>query len=142
VSLAEKLIYRRSSRLARVLLGLFYGIECPNAVKIGARLKLVHHGRGTVIYPRTTIGNDVRIYHQVTLGRKDAHVPIECSRMERLVIEDHVVIFPGAKLLAGDGITRIREGTIVAANAVVIGSTGANEIWAGVPARRVGVREG
>jgi len=57
-----------------------------------------------------------------------------------IIIEDDVILFPGAKILAGDGITRLQRGTIVAANAVLTGSTGPGEIWAGVPARLIGKR--
>jgi serine O-acetyltransferase len=35
----------------------------------------------------------------------------------------------------------VAEGTIVGANAVLRESTGPYEIWAGIPARRVGLRE-
>ena len=50
------------------------------------------------------------------------------------------MLFPGCKVLGGAGITRIGRGTIVGANAVVLGSTGEDEIWAGNPARCVGRR--
>jgi serine O-acetyltransferase len=133
---SEKLISMRRFRLARAALVLL-GIDFPAQVKVGKNLRMVHHGLGTVIYPRTTIGDNVRIYHQVTLGRKDAHIPIADSKMEQLVIGDDVVIFPGAKVLAGDGVTTIGAGTIVAANAVLMNSTGPKEVWAGVPARKL-----
>lgn len=138
----EKLVYRRNSIWARAVLSFMFGIDCPAEVRISTGLNLVHRGRGTVIHPLTTIGSRVRIYHQVTLGRKDAHLPIEQSKMERLVIGDDAVIFPGAKVLGGDGVTTIGNGTIVAANAVLMCSTGPNEIWAGIPARMVGRRSG
>ncbi|MFL4480039.1 hypothetical protein ACIPUB_17400 [Paeniglutamicibacter sp. ORCA_105] len=140
MGIVEKLVYRRRSKLARAVLSFMFGIDCPAEVRVGEGLTLVHRGRGTVIYPLTTLGKNVRIYHQVTLGRKDAHLPIEQSKMERLVIGDDVVIFPGAKVLGGDGTTSIGNGTIIAANAVLMSSTGPNEIWAGIPARRVGLR--
>jgi serine O-acetyltransferase len=142
MGLSERLVYARRFRAARALLVALFGIDFPAEVKVGSGLRLVHRGQGTVVYPRTTIGNDVRIYHQVTLGRKDAHVPFAQSSMEQLVIGDGAVIFPGAKVLAGGGITTIGAGTIIAANAVVTCSTGPNEIWAGVPARKVGTLDG
>jgi len=48
----------------------------------------------------------------------------------------------GAKVLyeAGQELI-VAEGTIVGANAVLRSSTGPYEIWAGIPARRVGLRE-
>lgn len=101
---------------------------------------MVHRGLGTVIYPRTVIGDRVRIYHQVTVGRKDAHIPIAESEFEKVEIGDDVVLFPGAKVLGGPGVTSIGNGTIIAANAVLMTSTGEYEIWAGVPARKIGDR--
>lgn len=132
----EQLIARRKSRLAREVLAL-YGIDLPAAVQVGERFQLMHRGFGTVIHPETVIGDDVQIYHQVTIGRRDAHVRRDQSPMVRIEIGDRVVIYPGAKILGGPGITRIGNGTIVAANAVVTRSTGENEVWAGVPATLV-----
>lgn len=141
MGIVEKLVYARRSRLSRALLIGLFGIDFPSEVKVGNGLQMPHRGLGTVIHPRTTIGNGVKIYHQVTIGRKDAHEPIENSLMERVVLEDDVVLFPGAKVLGGAGVTTVGAGTLVAANAVLTGSTGPNEIWAGVPARRVGTRD-
>lgn len=118
-----------------------YGFEIPATVKIGGNFSLVHSGVGTIIHPRTVIGENVRIFHQVTIGRADAHIPFEESRMESIIIEDDVIIFPGAKILAGAGVTKISRGTIIGANSVLLGSTKENEIWAGVPAKVVGTRE-
>lgn len=140
MGIVEKLVYRRKSRLARALLITLFSVDIPAAVKIGKSISLPHNGMGTVIHPRTTLGDRVKIYHQVTVGRKDAHLPIAESVMERVVIEDDVVLFPGAKVLGGAGITTIGKGTLVAANAVLMNSTGENEIWAGIPARLVGKR--
>lgn len=140
MGMIELLVARRRSRWAREILAL-YGIEVPARVRIGKDFQLVHRGYGTVIHPSTTVGDRVRIYHQVTLGRGDAHVPASTSEFERIEVGDDAVIFPGAKVLGGPGVTRIGEGTIVAANAVLTESTGDYEIWGGVPARRIGMRE-
>lgn len=101
---------------------------------------MVHRGLGTVIHPRTKIGDRVRIFHQVTIGRADGHRPAAESKMERIEIGDDAVLFPGAKILGGDGVTRVGTGTIVAANAVLTGSTGEWEVWGGVPARKIADR--
>lgn len=140
MSFWTRLVYLRKWRLARELLAL-YGVEIPGSVQIGQDFDLVHRGTGTVIHPRTVIGNRVRIYHQVTIGRADAHLPIHQSAMDHVVIEDDVVLFPGAKVLGGPGITRVGRGTIVGANAVLTGSTGENEIWGGVPAHKLAMRK-
>lgn len=139
MALTETLIRYRRSRISRALLVLL-GIDFPGRVQVGKDLKMVHRGLGTVVYPRTEIGDRVRIYHQVTIGRKDAHIPIERSAFERIEIGDDVVLFPGSKVLGGNGVTRVGNGTILAANAVLMTSTGENEIWGGVPAKKLGDR--
>lgn len=131
-----RLVSLRGSVVGRELLYL-YGVEIPSTVKIGKNFQLLHRGIGTVIHPQTVIGDDVRIYHQVTIGRADAHLPREDSPMVSIEIGDGAVLFPGAKVLGGPGVTRIGRGTIIAANAVVTQSTGDYETWAGIPARRV-----
>ena len=140
MNLVTRLAYWRKWRIARELMAL-YGVEIPAEVQIGTGLEILHRGFGTVIHPSTVIGDNVRIYHQVTVGRADAHLDAEHTRMERVVIGDGAVLFPGAKILGGPGVTSIGRGCLIAANAVVRQSTGDNEIWAGVPARKVGVRK-
>lgn len=117
------------------------GVEIPRSVKFGKDFILVHGGFGVVIHPNTTIGDGVKIYPGVTLGRADIQVPIEESPFKGVHIEDEVLISPGAKILGGEGFMRIGKGTIIGANAVLLESTEPGEIWAGVPARRVGHRE-
>jgi serine O-acetyltransferase len=138
------LVYARRSRLfgkfAYFLLKLL-GAEIPRPVKIGQDFLLLHGGFGVVIHPWTTIHDRVRIYPGVTLGRADVHHPIEKSAFKGFEVEDDVILASGAKILGRDGILHIGRGTIVAANAVLLQSTGENEIWAGVPARCVGKRE-
>jgi len=117
------------------------GVEIPRSVEFGKDFTLVHGGFGVVIHPNTTIGNEVKIYPGVTLGRADIHLPIDESPFKSIFVEDEVILSPGAKVLGGEGHLRIGKGTIVGANAVLLESTEPGEIWAGVPARRVGHRE-
>ncbi|MDO4254171.1 MAG: hypothetical protein Q4C81_03350 [Kocuria sp.] len=140
MGLPERLVGMRHLRLARLAV-IPLNLSIPAEVRIGEDLKLMHYGFGTVIYPEVTIGNRVRIYHQVTIGRQDAHLQRKDSPFGHLEIGDDVVLFPGCKVLGGAGITRIANGTIVGANSVLLNSTGENEIWAGIPARRVGYRD-
>lgn len=130
----------RKHRWARLAL-LPLNLSIPAAVEIGSEFRLIHYGMGTVIYPEVSIGDRVRVYQQVTVGRKDAHLPRAQSQFEWLTIEDDVVLFPGCKVLGGAGVTTIGRGTVVGANAVLVNSTGENEIWAGNPARLVGHRK-
>lgn len=127
--------------LAYYLLKLL-GVEFPRSVKIGRDFELAHGGVGVVIHSKSSIADRVKIYPGVTLGRADIYLPAQSSRFEGIVIEDDVILAPGAKILCKQGILVVGRGTVVGANAVLLQSTGSGEIWAGIPARRVGLREG
>jgi serine O-acetyltransferase len=118
------------------------GVEIPRPVQIGDDFELAHGGFGVVIHPRTTIGRRVKVYPGVGLGRADVHRPAEQSLFEGIIIEDDVILATGAKVLGKEGVLRVRRGTVVGANAVLLQSTGEYEVWAGLPARCVGKREG
>jgi serine O-acetyltransferase len=119
---------------------LLLGVDVPPSVVIGEDLRLQHRGRGIVLHPRTTIGDRVRIFHNVTVGRAEPHSLRPDDAIERFVIEDDAWLCVGAVVLGSSGVVRIGRGTVVAANAVVLGSTGEDEIWAGAPARKVADR--
>lgn len=142
-SLVTALIYRRRQRLLGRLVQealALYGMEVPAAVEIGPGLTVFHRGFGTVLHPYTTLGANVTLYNGVTLGRADPWIAQEASAMERIVVEDGVCVCAGAKVVCKSGVLTIGRGTIIGANAVLTTSTGPDEIWAGVPARRVGSR--
>ena len=65
--------------------------------------------------------------------------PFQDSAKRR--VGDDACICVGAKVIGGAGWLRVGRGTVVGANAVLLESTGDWEIWAGVPARKVGKRE-
>jgi serine O-acetyltransferase len=142
--LPTSLVYARNipllGRLAYYALKIL-GVEIPRKVQIGHDFELAHGGVGVVIHSRSVIGDRVKVYPGVTLGRSDVHLPMERSRFERIVIEDDVVLAPGAKVLCKEGILRVGKGSVVGANAVLLQSTGEGEIWAGVPAKYIGKRE-
>ncbi|MBN1231570.1 MAG: hypothetical protein JXA19_06900 [Anaerolineales bacterium] len=114
------------------------GVEVPISVRPGEGFYLVHGGFGVVIHPDTKIGEYVKIYPGVTLGRADIQVPIQDSRFGGIEVEDHVILSPGVKVLCKEGILKIGRGTLVGANAVLLESTGEYEIWAGIPAKKIG----
>ena len=138
------LVYLRSNPLVGKLAYYalkFLGVEFPRSVRVGAGLLLEHGGFGTVIHSRTSIGDRVKIYPGVTVGRADIYRPAEQSAFEGVIIEDDVILSPGARVLGKEGVLNVRRGTVVGANAVLLQSTGEWEIWAGVPARCVGLRD-
>jgi len=138
------LVYTRNrpviGRVAYYLLKLL-GVEFPRSVRVGEHLILEHGGFGVVIHSRTMIGDRVKIYPGVTIGRADIYRPMEHSGFEKVIIEDDVILSPGAKVLGKEGILRVARGTVVGANAVLLQSTQEGEVWAGVPARCIGKRE-
>ncbi len=139
------LVYLRQKRwlgkLAYYALKLL-GVEIPLSVPVGHDFELAHGGVGVVIHPRSVIGDRVKIYPGVTLGRADIYRPMGQSHFEGIVIEDDVILAPGAKILGKEGVLTVRRGCVVAANAVLLQSTGEGEVWVGIPARCSGKREG
>ena len=116
------------------------GVEVPRSVKIGKNVLLVHGAFGLVIHPNTRIGDGVKLYPGITLGRADIHLPIEQSSFEGIEIGHNAIISPGAKVLCKDGVLVVGQGSVIGANAVLLESCGEKEIWAGIPARKIGQR--
>ncbi|MEN8172484.1 MAG: hypothetical protein ABFS03_06340 [Chloroflexota bacterium] len=141
--LITNLVYARTrpliGRLAYYLLKLL-GVEFPRSVPVGPDLEIAHGGYGITIHSKAVIGGGVKIYPGVTLGRADIYRPITDSKFESIEIADNVILSPGSKVLCKEGVLQVGEGTVVGANAVLLSSTGENEIWAGIPARRIGLR--
>ncbi|HZD41741.1 MAG TPA: hypothetical protein VE131_13540 [Terriglobales bacterium] len=134
------LVYARTlpvaGRLAYYALKMF-GVEIPLPVQIGKDFELAHGGFGVVIHPKTVIGDGVKMYPGVTLGRADIFRPASQSGFAGIEIGDGAILSPGAKVLGKNGILRVGKGTVLGANAVLLCSTGEDEIWAGVPAKCV-----
>jgi serine O-acetyltransferase len=117
------------------------GTYVPPEVLQGRRIRLMHTGHGVVIDDRTRIGDDVVLFQGVTIGRSRPWI-------NRAHEDGRVVVEAGAVLCAGSFVAVPVSGTlvvaarsVVAANAVLLESTGAGEIWGGIPARRIGVRD-
>lgn len=116
------------------------GPDIPRQAAVGQAVRFAHRGNGVVIAPQTTIGAYVTIFHQVTIGSADVTASHADVGFGGVVIEDHAIIGAGAKILGGTTQLVVGRGTIVGANAVLLQSTGEYEVWAGVPARRIGKR--
>ena len=86
------------------------------------------HGTGTVIGETSIIGNDVLIYHQVTLGGTGN----ESGKKRHPSLCDGVMIAAGAKIL---GDIKIGANARVGANAVVLKDVPSNATAVGMPAR-------
>jgi serine O-acetyltransferase len=127
--------------LARRALRTVNRVDVPREVVIGDGLVVHHQGVGLVVHDRTRIGDRVHLFHGVTIGRADVWRPQWQSQFEGVVVEDDVWLCAGAVVLGGPGTTTVGRGTVVGANAVLLGSTGEWEIWAGAPARLIGHRD-
>lgn len=115
------------------------GADIPIAVKVGHNVKFPHNSLGTVIHDNTIIEDNVKIYQNVTIGRADIYDD-KNSKMEGVVIKKGAIICAGAKVFCKEGTLIIGENAIVAANAVLLNSIDDNEIWGGIPAKKIGIR--
>ena len=86
------------------------GVEIHPAAKIGKRF-FIDHGMGVVIGATAIVGDDVMIYHDVTLGARTIE-----SGKRHPTIGNNVVIGSGAKVL---GDISIGDGVKINANVVV-----------------------
>ena len=120
--------WHRTSKLFSLINVVIFGIEVPATLSIGPGL-VVTHANGIVL-GAASIGCNVTIYQQVTLGAKEADFRFD--PLLRPTVEDNVVLSTGAKVLGG---VRVCSGSIVGANAVVLCDVPANHIAVGVPAR-------
>ena len=126
-------------------LNCLLGVNIPTCVKIGENVHFVHNAVGTVIHENTTIENDVKIYQNVTFGRADVYKHQVQKKANAtfngFLIKQGACICAGAKLICKTGTLVIGKNAVVGANAVLLNSIGDNEIWAGVPAKFIGMRD-
>jgi serine O-acetyltransferase len=116
---------RFTSHLGRMLTG----IEIHPGARIGQRL-FIDHGMGVVIGETATIGDDVTIYHGVTLGGLSMK-----AGKRHPDVQDGVIIGAGAQVL---GPITVGEGSRIGANSVVVAPVLPHTTVVGIPARCVG----
>ena len=95
------------------------GIDIHPGAQIGECF-FIDHGTGTVIGQTAVIGNNVKLFHGVTLGALSSPHKTdkgeEAAAMKRHpTIEDDVIIYSGATILGGD--TVIGRGSVIGGNA-------------------------
>lgn len=119
-----KLAARATSQTFRAITG----IEIHPGATIGRRL-FIDHGMGVVIGETAEIGEDVTLYHGVTLGG------VSLNKGKRHpTLEDGVVVGAGAKVL---GAITIGADSRVGANAVVVKSVPQQSVVVGIPGQIV-----
>ena len=112
------------------------GIEIHPGAKIGDGF-FMDHAMGIVIGETAEIGDNVTIYHGVTLG---GIMPAFKSDEQRGIkrhptLEDGVIIGSGAQIL---GPVVVGKNAKIGANAVVTKDVPENAVMVGIPAKNVG----
>ena len=126
------LIARMISQFSRFLTG----IEIHPKAKIGENL-FIDHGMGVVIGETSEIGENVTIYHMVTLGGISPSIDSDNQRniKRHPTLKDNVVVGSGAQIL---GPVIVGENAKIGANAVVTKDVPENAVMVGIPAKNVG----
>ncbi|THE66584.1 serine O-acetyltransferase [Salinadaptatus halalkaliphilus] len=116
------------ARLLSQLVRFLTGVEIHPGATIGRRVT-IDHGMGVVIGETAEIGDDVHMYHGVTLGG-DTNEPVK----RHPTLGDEVTIGANATLL---GAITVGDGATVGAGSVLTDDIEAGRTVAGVPARPV-----
>ena len=102
------------------------GVEIHPAARIGRGL-FIDHGVGVVIGETAEVGDDVLLFHGVTLGGRSMR-----KGKRHPTLGDHVTVGAGAKIL---GPVSIGSHAQIGANAVVISDVPADHLAVGIPVR-------
>jgi serine O-acetyltransferase len=132
-------IYRISHKLWQLRLGwlarfvsnlnrFITGVEIHPAAVLGRRV-FIDHGMGVVIGETAIVGDDVTLYHGVTLGGTSW-----TTGKRHPTLEHHAVVGAGAKIL---GPITIGEYARVGSNSVVVKDVPSNATCVGIPGRNI-----
>lgn len=108
--------------------------EMPATARIGKGLRLDHCGNGVVIHKDAVIGENVRIFHQVTLGINT----FDKENYGPPTIGNNVYIGAGAKII---GKVVVGDNVRIGANAVVIKDIPSNSTAVGIPAKAIPIKQ-
>jgi serine O-acetyltransferase len=121
-------LWNRGARLAArtfaELTRIFTGVDIHPGAILGAGL-FIDHATGVVIGETAEVGDDVTIYHGVTLGGSGTD-----TGKRHPTIGDRVIIGAGAKVL---GAIKIGDDSRIGANAVVVKEVPSSAVVVGVP---------
>jgi serine O-acetyltransferase len=129
--IAYRLWHHGSKLLARIISNVarrLTGIDIHPAAKIGKRF-FIDHGMGVVIGETAVVGDDVTLYHGVTLGGTSLE-----KKKRHPTVGDRVTIGAGAKIL---GDITIGSDSRIGANAVVVKNVPPNSVVVGIPGQAV-----
>ncbi len=116
---------RPAARVLTQFMRFLTGIEIHPGATIGRRF-FIDHGVGVVIGETTTIGDDVMVYHGVTLGGRSLQ-----QGKRHPTVGNRVTVGAGAKVL---GPLNIGDDSAIGANSVVTHDVPADSIATGIPA--------
>ncbi|MDE9364670.1 serine O-acetyltransferase [Luteipulveratus sp. YIM 133132] len=118
--------WRLPARLLSQTARAVTGVEIHPGATIGRRF-FIDHGMGVVIGETAEVGDDVMLYHGVTLGGRSL------QRVKRHpTVGDGVTIGAGARVL---GPVRVGDGAQIGANAVVVKDVPPQAVATGIPAK-------
>ena len=117
-----------TARLISQISRFFTGIEIHPGATIGNGL-FIDHGMGAVIGETAEVGDDVMLYHGVTLGGTGKH-----KGKRHPTVGNGVTIGAGAKVL---GPIKIGDNAKIGANAVVLKEVPEGATAVGVPAKNI-----
>ncbi|MDP7115604.1 MAG: serine O-acetyltransferase [Candidatus Woesearchaeota archaeon] len=123
-------------RLISQLGRFFTGIEIHPGAKIGKRF-FIDHGMGIVIGETAEIGNDVMMYHEVTLGGHGWWTDKKGEKRHP-TIGNHVVLGVGCKIL---GPSKVGDNSKIGAGAIIIKDVPADSTVVGELGKYI-IREG
>ena len=128
--------WRTAARMVSHTSRFVTGIEIHPGARIGRRL-FIDHGMGVVIGETAEVGDDVLIYHGVTLGGLSLDGSGHGSKRHPTV-GDGVAIGAGAQVI---GPITVGAGARIGANAVVVADVPAGASVVGIPARPPGEKQ-
>ena len=131
-----KLLGRFTSHLGR----FFTGIEIHPGAQIGQGF-FVDHGMGVVVGETSVIGDNVTLYHDVTLGGIAPAVDSQSQVNEKRhpTLQDGAIVGSGAQVL---GPITVGTNARIGANSVVLKDVAAGTTVVGIPARAAGAVAG
>ena len=118
--------YRIPARVLSNVTRTLTGVEIHPGATIGRRF-FIDHGMGVVIGETSVVGDDVMLYHDVTLGGRSM------ARVKRHpTVGDRVTIGSGARVL---GDINLGDDSQIGANSVVTKDVPAGAVAVGIPAQ-------
>ncbi|MFD1646173.1 serine O-acetyltransferase [Haloarchaeobius litoreus] len=121
--------FHLTARLLSQFVRFMTGVEIHPGAQLGRRV-VIDHGMGVVIGETAEVGDDVHMYHGVTLGGNSPR-----PEKRHPTLGDGVVVGANATLL---GDIDVGDDARVGAGSVLTKDVPAGETWTGVPATRVG----